>query len=119
MKIEEHNLNSIKIAELISDSILLNTTQDAVDLPGNLYYQHFDRVIIHEQNIRKDFFDLKTGMAGEILQKFSNYRCSLAIVGDVSKYTGKSIRDFIFECNKGSHINFVKSLTEALDKLSG
>lgn len=119
MKIETHNLDNTKIAELISDSIIINTTQDAVDLLGNLYYQHFDRVIIHEQNIRKDFFDLKTGMAGEILQKFSNYRFRLAIVGDFSKYPGKSIRDFIFECNNGSHINFVKSVPEALEKLSG
>lgn len=90
-----------------------------MDLLGNLYYQHFDRVIIHEQNIRKDFFDLKTGIAGEMLQKFSNYRFRLSIVGDFSTYPGKSIQDFIFECNKSAHVSFVKSVPEALSKLSG
>ena len=39
-------------------------------------------MIIHEKNITPEFFDLKNRMAGEILQKFSNYRIRLAIVGD-------------------------------------
>ncbi|MDD4645730.1 MAG: DUF4180 domain-containing protein [Bacteroidales bacterium] len=47
-----------------------------------LYYHGFDRMIIHEKNITPEFFDLKNRMAGEILQKFSNYRIRLAIVGD-------------------------------------
>ena len=119
MKVRKHERNSKEIAELISDSIIINTTQDVLDLLGNLYYQHFDRVIIHEQNLRKDFFDLKNGIAGEMLQKFSNYRFHLAIVGDFSKYPGKSIQDFIFECNKSTHINFVESVPEALSRLSG
>ena len=64
------------------------------------------------------FFELKNGMAGEILQKFSNYRVRLAIVGDFSRYTSKSINDFILESNKTGHINFVPTVTEALLKLS-
>jgi hypothetical protein len=119
MQVTTHENNSKKIAELVSDAIIINTTQDVLDLLGNLYYQHFDSVIIHERNIRKDFFDLKNGVAGEMLQKFSNYRFSLAIVGDFSKYPGKSIRDFIYECNKSGHISFVKSVSEALTRLSG
>ncbi|WP_449401649.1 DUF4180 domain-containing protein [Chryseobacterium wanjuense] len=55
-----------------------------------------DKVIIHEKNITPEFFDLKTKIAGDILQKFSNYRVKLAIVGDFSKYESKSIKDFIF-----------------------
>ena len=39
-------------------------------------------------------------MAGEILQKFSNYRVRLAIVGDFTPYSSKSIKDFIYESNK-------------------
>jgi hypothetical protein len=76
-------------------------------------------VILHEKNITPDFFDLKTGTAGEILQKFSNYRVRLAIVGDFSAYPGQSIRDFIFESNKRKHINFVGSIAEAVERLIG
>jgi hypothetical protein len=99
MKIETHQINDTKIAEVISADIIIKNAEDGLDLLGNLYYQDFDRIILHEKNIIPDFFDLKNGMAGEILQKFSNYRVRLAIVGDFIQYTGKSIKDFMYESN--------------------
>ena len=36
----------------------------------------------------------------------------LAIVGDFSKFTSKSLKDFIFESNKGKFINFIASRVE-------
>ncbi|MGR3857310.1 DUF4180 domain-containing protein [Chryseobacterium indologenes] len=114
MIIQQHEINSIKIAEIISDDIIIRSAQDVLDLMGNIYYQGFDKVILYEKNITPEFFDLKTKIAGEILQKFSNYRIGLAIVGDFSKYESKSMRDFIFESNKTNHINFVPSLEDAL-----
>lgn len=118
MEIKAHNINDKKIAEVTSDKTIINKTEDGLDLLGNLYYQGFDRIVINEKNITSDFFDLKNGIAGEILQKFSNYRVRLAIVGDFSKFKSKSLTDFIYESNKGKHINFVNSTIEALDLLS-
>ena len=118
MNIETHNINNIKIAEVISVDNIINNTSDGLDLLGNLYYRDFDKIIIHEKNISPDFFDLKNGMAGEILQKFSNYRVRLAIVGDFTPYSSKSIKDFIYESNKKGQINFVNTTTEALSLLS-
>jgi len=119
MNIKNHQHKAAQIAELISDELIIKTTEDGLDVMGNLYYQGFDKIIIHQQNITPDFFDLKNGMAGEILQKFSNYRVRLAIVGNFSAYTSKSIKDFIWESNKIGHIYFLNSLSTALDKLSG
>lgn len=118
MKIEVHDINNMEIAELISDEILITGVEDGTDLLGNVYYQGFDKLILHEKNIASDFFDLKNRIAGEILQKFSNYRVRLVIIGDFSKYTSKSLADFIFESNKGRQINFVSSIEEAMDILS-
>ena len=118
MHIESHTINNISIAEVQSEELIIRTNEDGLDLLGNLYYQGFDRIIVYEKNIAPAFFDLKNGMAGEILQKFSNYRVRLAIVGDFSAYTGKSITDFIYESNNGKQVNFLKSLEEALGKLS-
>ncbi|MDQ0593964.1 hypothetical protein QFZ37_002333 [Chryseobacterium ginsenosidimutans] len=118
MEIKKHEINSIKIAEIISNEMIIISAQDGLDLLGNMYYQDFDKIIIYEENITSEFFDLKTKIAGEILQKFSNYRVRLAIIGDFSKYESKSIKDFIFESNKTRHINFVETLTEALNRLS-
>lgn len=118
MNIITHNIGEIKIAEIISDEIILNSTQDGIDLLGNLYYQEFDKVMIHKQNITPDFFDLKNGIAGEILQKFSNYRVRLAIVGDFTNYTSKSLSDFIYESNKRKQVIFASSTVEGLNRLS-
>ncbi|GGF74053.1 DUF4180 domain-containing protein [Wenyingzhuangia marina] len=118
MRIEKHNIKEIDIAEVISDSIIIQNKEDGFDLLGSLYYQGFDKIIIHQKNIFPEFFDLKNRMAGEILQKFSNYRVRLAIVGDFSKYTKKSLKDFIYESNKGKQVNFVSSTLEAIKKLS-
>jgi len=118
MEIKAHEINTTKIAEVISEEIIINSAQDGLDFLGNIYYQDFDTVVVYEKNITSEFFDLKTKMAGDILQKFSNYRVKLAIVGDFSKYESKSIKDFIFESNKIGHIHFVENLKEALEKLS-
>ena len=118
MNIKEYIINSVKIAELVTDEILIHNSDDGLDLLGNLYYQGFDKIIIHEKNIVPAFFDLQNGMAGEILQKFSNYRIRLILVGDFSKYTRKSIRDFIYESNNGKQVNFLTSVTEAVKSLS-
>ncbi|TCC92145.1 DUF4180 domain-containing protein [Pedobacter frigiditerrae] len=118
MNIETHHIHNIKIAEVIAEDIIINSAEDGLDLLGNLYYQDFDKIVIHEKNITPEFFDLKTGIAGEILQKFSNYRVRLAIIGDFEKYQSKSIKDFIFESNNSRQINFVHSLSSALDKLA-
>jgi hypothetical protein len=118
MKIETHIIQNTKVAEVVSDEIIIQTTGDGLDLLGNMYYQDFDKIIIHQENITPAFFELKSGMAGEILQKFSNYRVRLAIVGDFSQYTSKSFQDFIFESNKTGHIIFATSIEDALKSLA-
>jgi hypothetical protein len=118
MTIETHHTGDTKTAEVISEEILVSNPEDGLQLIGDLYYQGFDKIILHEKNISPDFFDLKTGIAGEILQKFSNYRVPLVIVGDFSSYGGKSIKDFIFESNNGRQVNFLSDLSTAIKKLS-
>ncbi|ETZ21403.1 hypothetical protein N824_28450 [Pedobacter sp. V48] len=118
MNIEIHQTGEIRIAEVISDKVLIKNPEEGLQLLADLYYQDVDRIILQEQNICTEFFDLKTGIAGEILQKFSNYRVRLAIVGDFSKYQSKSMKDFIYESNKGKQVNFVDSSEDAIAKLN-
>ena len=114
MEIKTHNIEDTKVAEIITDKVILRSPEEVLDLLGNLYYQGFDKIIIHEKNITPEFFDLKTKIAGEILQKFAQYQMPLIIVGDFSKYESKSLNDFIFESNKSQQINFIKDLSNIL-----
>jgi len=118
MKIELIKTDHTVIAEITSDEKVIVNYQDALDLMANCQYQGTSKIILDEKNIVDEFFDLKTGIAGEVLQKFSNYNCQLAIVGDFSKFQSKSLRDFIYESNKMGRIFFVSSIDEARKCLS-
>ncbi|MEZ2336132.1 DUF4180 domain-containing protein [Mucilaginibacter sp. RCC_168] len=118
MDINLISINDYYIAEIISDIIEINNAQDALDILANCAYQDARRIVMYQENITDSFFDLKTTLAGDILQKFSNYNVKLAIVGDFSKYSSQSLRDFIYESNKAGRISFVATKDEALDALS-
>lgn len=117
MRFDTHHTGNTKIAEIHSDGLIIGNIEDALNVLGDAYYQGYDGIILYERNITPDFFDLKTRIAGEILQKFSNYRMRLVIIGDFSKYPSRSLTDFISESNKGKQVNFAASLSEALGRL--
>lgn len=114
MKIIRHEIENKNIFEIVSDDIILNDVQDALDLMANTGSLKYRKLIIHEKNITPDFFDLNTKLAGEVLQKFTNYNVKLAIVGNFDKYRSKSLKAFINESNSGIHINFVNDINSAL-----
>ena len=112
------NRNNRLIGEISDTTIVIQHEDDVLDLIGNCKYQAIERLIIHESQLHPSFFDLKTKLAGNILQKFSTYQMKIAIVGDFSKYESKSLADFIFESNKQGQVYFLNSTNEAIDYLA-
>lgn len=110
------NEGNAKIAEVPKDMIIRNA-QDALELLMNCNYSGTRKILIQETNLQAEFFDLRTGVAGEILQKFSTYDGYVAIVGEFTKYTSKSLKDFIFESNKQGRVNFVSTKAEGIEVL--
>lgn len=118
--IDVHEQNGSKIAIVDEDGIVIATEQDALDLMATAYHTlDCNKLLIPKENICREFFDLKTGLAGGILQKFSNYQTKLAIVGDFANVESKALRDFIYECNEGSQVFFVGTREDALERLHG
>jgi hypothetical protein len=109
---------NVIVARLTDDNLVLSEVQDILDLMGDAGFNNCNRIILREQNLHPDFFRLHTGLAGEILQKFSTYDFKLAIIGDFTKYSSKSLQDFIRESNKGKRIFFVDTDDEAFRKIS-
>lgn len=118
MKIIPHETKHEPIAEIISDRVLLGSAQDAVDLMAECRFSGCGDIVVYEKNLSPGFYDLKTGVAGDVLQKFSNYRCRLAIVGDFSKYPSGSFQSFIRESNRSGMIVFVPDLKDAIIALN-
>ena len=107
------------IVYIESQDILMHDMQSALDFIATVSFEKgCNRIIIHKNAVCEGFFILSSGIAGDILQKFINYRTKLAIIGDYSKYTSKPLHDFIYECNKGNDIFFISNLDEAVEKLT-
>jgi hypothetical protein len=118
MKIKTVKTNGIDIAIVNSDEVCMSDGQTALDFMMSVNYETgCHSIVINKEAIIEDFFDLSTRIAGEILQKFSNYRFRLAIVGDFSAYTSKALKAFIYESNNGNDIFFVSSESAAIEKL--
>lgn len=98
--------------EIVDDDIIIRKPDDVFDY---FFTNDCSTIILKKHNLANDFYDLSTGVAGEILQKFSTYRTRLAIIGDFDNVESKSLRDFIRESNKVRQIIFVKTVVEALD----
>lgn len=107
------------IAVVSSSEIVIEDVQSALDLMATVQYEAgTDRIVINKSLLNESFFDLKTRLAGEILQKFINYRVKFAIIGDFSGYSSQSLKDFIYECNNGNDFFFLPTEQQAIEKLS-
>ncbi|WP_242888306.1 DUF4180 domain-containing protein [Actinomadura litoris] len=91
------------------------TPQDALDLIGASFLG-VRAVAVPAPRLDARFFTLGTRVAGEIMQKFVNYRMPLAVVGDISGHLAESsaLRALVTESNAAGHVWFVPDL-DALD----
>jgi Domain of unknown function (DUF4180) len=88
-------------------------TQDALDVIGSAFSQA-EVVAVAAARFDPRFFDLRSGLAGEVMQKFVNYRLRLVIVGDIAAQVAASsaLADLVLESNRGQQVWFVADLDE-------
>ena len=85
---------------------MLATVSDFTGLIGDAMGEDVRMVAIPAGRLADDFFRLRTGLAGEVLQKFVNYGFKLAIIGDVSRWVEESnaFRDLLIELERGTDV---------------
>lgn len=106
------------IAYLKEDQCILKDSQSALDLMMSVVYETgLHKLIWHKTIFDESFFDLKTKLLGEVMQKAVNYKVQIAIIGDFNKETSKSLNDLRVECNRGRQFFMVNTLEEAIEKL--
>ena len=111
MNIREYRKKGVSVVEIIEDGVIIANTQNLLDIVSDVSSK---RIAVKRENISEDFYDLRTGLAGEILQKVSNYHLCIGIIGDFSDITSKSFRDFIYESNETRQIVFKSSIEEVV-----
>lgn len=101
----------MKSLKLETTGPLIATSADASNLIGAAWGRDVDTLIIPVARLHSDFFDLSTGLAGEVLQKLTLHGLKLVVLGDISAQLEKSaaFRDFVREANRGNHARFVNT----------
>jgi len=95
------------------DDGLIARDADVLDLMGAFYEMDASRLLLDEAHLHPDFFDLKTGLAGAIFLKLTNYRVKTAVLANLANIQSKRFQELIYESNKGKQINFFNDLTKA------
>jgi hypothetical protein len=112
-------IHDVQVLVCAPDGEKLKSERDAVDLIGDALGQGAELILIPVERLEEDFFQLKTGIAGQIVQKFVTYRRRLVVLGDISRYVAQSraFRDFVYEANRGDQVWFITSLQELNERL--
>jgi hypothetical protein len=108
------------VFECTPDGNKLQTERDAIELIGEALSRGASLVLIPAERLGDDFFRLRSGIAGAIIQKFVTYRLRLAIVGDTSAHVAASsaFRDFVIEANRGHQVWFLETREELSQRLA-
>jgi hypothetical protein len=97
-----------------------NRAPRVLDLIGDASAYNPDWVSISTSALPADFFELRTGIAGEWTQKCVNYGVRLAILGDVSRHAAasKAFADFVREANRGEQLWFLDDMAALGERLA-
>jgi len=70
-------------------------------------------LILTESDLAHEFFDLRSGLAGELFQKFINYKVRVALVVPNPHGYGERFAELAYEHSTHNMIRFVDSEDEA------
>ena len=97
----------------------LERAGDANDLISACVENQAPRLLLHAQWLPPAFFDLRSGMAGEVIQKLANYRIRTAAVIPPDPAHSDRFREFLLEARKGSSFRVFDAEEEAVLWLAG
>jgi hypothetical protein len=70
-------------------------------------------LVVSESDLSPTFFDLKSGFAGEVLQKFVNYKARLAIILSDQNAYGERFSELAQEHRNHPSVRFFATAAEA------
>ncbi len=92
-------------------NIRILSIRDVSDAVGAVYGA--DGLLLTESELSPEFFDLRSGIAGELFQKFTNYQIHLAIVVNNLEVYGERFGELAFEHKNHKLIRFFDSVETA------
>lgn len=102
----------------VEGAFVLENEQDALDIAAVCSENETSLLLLKHKNLSPDFYDLKTGLAGAILQKFMNYRIIAAAVIPPEYISGR-FREMVIESNRGTRFRVFAIEKDAIKWLIG
>ena len=100
-----------KIIVASDSGISIRSFSDISDALGDCIGAH--GLILTESDLAPEFFDLRSGLAGELFQKFINYEKRVAIVLPDPEAYDERFSELAYEHRSHSMIRFFSSKDEA------
>ena len=96
------------------------TVRSVADIAGALRRSLApEGLVLTEEDLGPDFYDLRTGLAGELFQKVVNYRGRLAIVIRDARAHGDRFGELAYEHRGHPSVRFFEDRALALQWLDG
>src|SRR5512138_1211866 len=86
--------------ECLEDGWQVKSESDALDLVAACGEYRANRLLLHPENFPPDFFQLRTGLAGAVLLKLSNYRIKVAAVLTPDQVGEGRFQEMALEANR-------------------
>lgn len=109
------------VLEHEQDDPVIESVAQVLDLIGSTSAAEAGIVLVPAGRLSPEFFRLRSGFAGEAMQKFQTYHVRLIVYGDISEYVSAStaLRDFVQETNRVGHHFFAKDRETAEAAIGG
>ena len=98
---------------------VVSSERDLLDLFEHCFGLDRGRILLEQQHLAPELFDLKTGLVGAIFLKLTNYRVRTAIVADLAAIPSPRFHEMVSELRRGKQIRFFEDRAEAESWLCG
>ena len=103
MEVRVVEAGNARYTEVLPGTLSFAGEQDALDLVAACAEGRPWAVLIHGDALAEPFLDLRTGLAGAILQKFVNYHLRVAVLVPGRIPEGR-FGEYVREANRGGHV---------------
>jgi hypothetical protein len=104
MNYQNLELNQVPYIACLPGDGILERESDALDLVAICGEHLAPRLLLQEENLHPDFFDLKTGLAGAAMLKWGNYQVKVAMVLSPERATAGRFGEMALEANRSNRL---------------
>ncbi len=114
MELTQIQINGISVMEGVPDAAFLQHANDVSRIVEACYAEDAQAVLLYAANLTPGFFDLRSGDAGEILQKLRTYQIRLAVVCPAGSVTlSDRFKELLVDERRGSDFGVFEARDEA------